>query len=352
LATIVKRSSNRWQARVRRDGQVLSRTFHLKADAQAWARKIETAIETATYLPTEAAERTPLTDAIERYRREVAPRLAGGGKKINSCLDRLADHLGKITLLKLDSAHVASYRDARLRDGFSPQTVRHDLGLLNRILKCCQIDWGIHLPRGLPTALVRLPPMPRARDRRLDAEEETALLEAAQKYGGDIHDMIGLAIETAMRRSELLGLRWEKIDLGRAIARLDHTKNGDPRDVPLSPRALDILRSRARDIGPVFGFAFAESVTKAFSRVCTAAGITNLHFHDLRHEATSRLFELGLNMMEVAAITGHKTLTMLKRYTHLRAEDLAVRLAERAPRSQSTSRSGGKPRGPRKPARN
>ena len=101
------------------------------------------------------------------------------------------------------------------------------------------------------------------------------------------------------------------------------TKNGDPRMVPLSTTAAGILRDLPRRIdGKVWGVR-ADSITQAFDRACRRANIEDLRFHDLRHEATSRLFEKGLNLMQVAAITGHKTLQMLKRYTHLRVEDLA-----------------------------
>ncbi|BBF65303.1 site-specific integrase [Acidithiobacillus sp. 'AMD consortium'] len=101
------------------------------------------------------------------------------------------------------------------------------------------------------------------------------------------------------------------------------SKTGDPRRVPLSSRALAVLDALPRRMdGEVWGVR-ADSITQAFARACHRAGIEDLRFHDLRHEATSRFFEKGLNPMQVAAITGHKTLQMLKRYTHLRAEDLA-----------------------------
>ncbi|MHB1565732.1 MAG: site-specific integrase [Acidiferrobacter sp.] len=135
-----------------------------------------------------------------------------------------------------------------------------------------------------------------------------------------------LALETAMRQGELLALRWERVDLARRTAHLPETKNGTPRTVPLSPAALLMLKAMPRDLsGRVFPLS-QSAVAQAWERATQHAGIKGLRFHDLRHEATSRLFEKGLNLMEVAAITGHKTLQILKRYTHLRAEDLAARL--------------------------
>jgi integrase len=136
-----------------------------------------------------------------------------------------------------------------------------------------------------------------------------------------------LALETAMRQGELVNLRWEHVHLARRIAHLPDTKNGEPRTVPLSTAALKILRSLPRSLtGQVFVGLTSEAVKRAFARAVRRAGIDDLHFHDLRHEATSALFERGLNIMEVASITGHKDLRMLRRYTHLRAEDLAKKL--------------------------
>jgi integrase len=140
-----------------------------------------------------------------------------------------------------------------------------------------------------------------------------------------------LAIETAMRLGELLALEWKHVDLERRVAFLPHTKNGHSRSVPLSPIAVELLASWPRSLtGRVFPqWSRPDSVETVWRRAVQRAGLEDLHFHDLRHEATSRLFERGLNVMEVAAITGHKTLQMLRRYTHLRAENLAERLMDK-----------------------
>ena len=131
-----------------------------------------------------------------------------------------------------------------------------------------------------------------------------------------------------MRRGELLPLCWGNVRLEKRYAHLPDTKNGDSRDAPLSALALELLGKLPRNISSdqvVFPLHF-EALKSAWRRACSRAGIIDLRFHDLRHEATSRFFEKGLNVMEVAAITGHKDLRMLQRYTHLRAEDLALKL--------------------------
>jgi integrase len=136
------------------------------------------------------------------------------------------------------------------------------------------------------------------------------------------------AIETGMTKGEILSLTWQNVHLKKRYANLPETKNGDSRDVPLSPVALELLKDLPRKIKSdlvVFPIQY-EELKSAWGRACSVADISNLWFHYLRYEATSRFFEKGLNVMEVAVITGHKDLRILQRYTHLRAEDLALKL--------------------------
>ena len=158
--------------------------------------------------------------------------------------------------------------------------------------------------------------------------EEARLLEACQQARNPwLLPIVQLALETAMRQGELIRLRWEHIDLNRRTAHLPDTKNGESRTVPLSTTAVRVLRALPRSLhGQVFPGVTTEAIKRAYIRAVRRAGIEDLRFHDLRHEATTRLFEKGLNIMEVASITGHKDLRMLRRYTHLKAEDLAIKL--------------------------
>jgi len=128
-----------------------------------------------------------------------------------------------------------------------------------------------------------------------------------------------------MRRGEILQLTWDNVNLNTRTAFLPETKNGEARTVPLSENALSILKALPKQSDQVFDTT-AYAIRMAFGRALKRAEIDDFRFHDLRHEATSRFFEKGLNMMEVSSITGHKDLQMLKRYTHLRAEDLALKL--------------------------
>lgn len=328
MATFEKRGPYQIRAKIRKHGhRTVTKTFNNMADARAWARQVEAGMDRGDFISATTAQQTTVRTVLGRYQEEVFPRLARGGRDEKSRLERLEKAMGDLSLLALDASHVAAYRDRRGKE-VSPQTVKHELGLLNRVLKCCVMDWGIHLPRGIVTAQVRKPTLPNGRDRRLTGDEEERLLGAAEdSRSREIGAIIRLALETGARRGEIQAMRWEHINLSGRTWHIPVTKTGVPRTVPLSSRAVEVLKCLPRRIdGVVWNLRHADGISQAFDRVCKRAVIEDLRFHDLRHEATSRLFEKGLNMMEVASITGHKSLSMLKRYTHLRAEDLAAKL--------------------------
>ena len=323
MATIRNKGQFQWHVQVRKKGYPpQTRTFETKAIAEAWARMVESEMDRGTFVSRAEAERTTVNEALDRYAREILP--TKKGRRVDEVrLKTLKSCFGRYTLASLTSSIVAKFRDARLKE-VGPQSVIHELGLLNRVLKAAHIDWGIALPGGLPTAQIRRPKKPQGRDRRLESGELDALLEHAES--GELRRIVLFALETSMRRGELCDLQWETVDLHKRVVKLLNTKNGESRTVPLSSRAIEVLQSLPRLLdGRVFSLR-PDSITHAFDRACRRAGIVNLTFHDLRHEATSRLFELGLDMMEVSTITGHKTPQMLKRYTHLRAQDLARKL--------------------------
>jgi len=333
MATTENRGPYQFRVKVRRKGhRPLSKTFNNRKDAEAWGRAMEAEMDRGSFIPADTAQRTTVTEALERYRDEVFPRLAQGGRPELSRLNRLIEAFDKLSLAALDTVHVAQYRDRRLyHDGASAQTVKHEIGLLNRVLKQCSIDWGIHLPRGLVTALVRKPTVPPGRKRRLLPGEEEILLAAARKSKSrDIEPIIIIALETAARRGEIAAMRWEHIDFEKSTWFIPITKNGESREVPLYKRAIETLKRLPRRIdGFVWTLRRPDGITQAFDRICKSYQKENegrllrgLRFHDLRHEATSRLFEKGHNEMEAGHVTGHKDSQMLRRYTHLRAEDL------------------------------
>ncbi len=236
----------------------------------------------------------------------------------------LKKNLGNFILASIQGKHIAAYRDKRLNDGIAGATIVRELNNLSHVFTVAIKDWGYPLHTN-PVKLIRKPSVSKGRDRRLVKDELDYLLQALDETI-EVKTIVQLAIESGMRRSELLSIEWNNVDIENRFILLPDTKNGDSRAVPLSSRALMTLEGIDRHpSGKVF-LTRPDSVSQAFNRACKRAGLENLRFHDLRHEATSRLFEKGLNTMEVSAITGHKTLGMLKRYTHLKASDLALKL--------------------------
>lgn len=318
-----------WQARVRKKGQpVQVKTFDKKSQAQAWARQIESEIDRGVFVSRSEAEQTTLSGAIEEYIKDVTPHLHGSAGAVSS-LRQIEKYMGAYSLAALTPVLINEYRDARLAS-VSPTTVRHDLACLSRVLSWLEKERQIYLPLGNVVKRIRLPRPNRGRERRLEAGEYDRLMEEARAYGGDMPHIIPWAIESGMRREKIINMRWEHIDWDRHVLLIPSLPGEKPVPVrlPLSDSALAILRllEGRQPEGAIWAMTSPNSVSKAFAVIRERAGLEDIHFHDLRHEATSRLFELGLNAMEVSAITGHKTLEMLKRYTQLRPEDLARKI--------------------------
>lgn len=323
MASINKRGPYQWQVKIRRKGYPQqSKTFESEDEAKKWARMIESEMDRGVFVCQAEAEKTTLEEALKRYKKEITPDKKGK-KQEESRINVLSrSSLAPRYLASIRGTDIAKYRDERLENR-SPITVNNELILLSHLYTVARKEWGMEGLRN-PVTDIRKPKQPSGRDRRLQPGEEEKLLKHALP---NLKPMIVIALETAMRLGELVTLRWENVRLAKRIAYLPETKNGAARTVPLSTRAIAEFKALPRRIdGRIFGYSTNYSGSHAFSSLVKKLGIKDLRFHDLRHEATSRLFEIGLNPMEVASITGHKTLQMLKRYTHLRAEDLAEKL--------------------------
>jgi integrase len=325
MPTIRKKGEGQYHVQIRKRGYpTQTKTFTREADAKRWATIIESEMERGVFVSRTEAEATLVKEVLQRFAKEILP-TKRSEQSDRSRIKTLIEAFGDYRLASLTSTQVAKFLDQRLQI-VGPQSVIHEINLMNRVLKTATMDWGISLPGGLPTAQVRKPPKPRGRDRRVTESEIAKILHTTEST--ELRTIIVLAVETAMRRNELASLVWEEIDLKQQTAHLPKTKTDVPRTVPLSKAAVTALKAYGvKETGRVFTLQ-PESMSQAFERACEPhrANIIGARFHDLRHEATSRIFEKGLNVMEVAAITGHKTLDMLKRYTHLRAEDLARKL--------------------------
>jgi len=323
-----------YQVRIRRKGwPAVARQFDRLEEARRFAVDTLSQMDRGIFVDRREVEAVTLAEALDRYDREIGPT-----KKrpdgVTAYVRRWKRHpLASRIVATLRATDFAVYRDERLAAGLTGNAVRLELGLIRHLFTIAVKEWG--WPVANPIQAIRMPKCAPGRERRLDANvgeggktEESRLLAACQESRSPwLASIVRLAIATGMRQGEILSLRWERVDLNRRTAHIPDTKTDTPRTVPLSPAAVEVLQSVPRALdGRVFPLG-QMAVVHAFQRACKRAEIEGLRFHDLRHEATSRFFEQGLGIQEVAAITGHKTLQMLKRYTHLRAEDLAVKLA-------------------------
>ena len=341
MATIIKRGDF-WHARIRRKGfPPLSASFESKTDADQWARIQESEMDRGVWRNRSTADATTLFALIGQYLSEVVPGKKGEESESYRLRAIQRDKLALHKLTALTPALLATWRDARLATGLAGATVNRELSTISAMINWARKDLGMQLEN--PVSGIRRPKNARGRDRRFEGDEQTRLLIALSDHSSHVtrsdgkryrqgsrniwvKPVVELAIETAARRGELLSLRWENIDLKRRTAHLPETKNGDARTVPLSSRAVAILEALPRSIeGKVFPLTI-NALKLAFVRACVTAGLEDFHFHDLRHEGTSRLAGKLSNVLELSAVTGHKELKMLKRYYHPRAEDLALKL--------------------------
>ncbi len=346
-----RRQEFRYKALVRLTGwPTTSKTFRLKKDAEDWARRTEDEMVRGVFIQRGPAERTTLSAALDRYAREVTPTKKPSSRE--SELRRVGTVkrvLGSYSMAALSSDLVADFRDRRLagdidaktgqRRPRAANTVRLELALLSHVFTVAIKEWRLGLAYN-PVQNIRKPAPGPGRNRRLSLDEEAKLLAGVDRHSNPmLRWIVRIALETGMRASEITSLRRGQVDIQRRIVRLLETKNTSPRIVPLTIAATrlfeEALFNPIRPIGTdliFFGEPGRDGVrrpyefNKVWATVKAEVGISDFRFHDLRHEAVSRFVELGLGDQEVAAISGHKSMQMLKRYTHLRAEDLVVRL--------------------------
>lgn len=327
--------NDKWQARVRRSGHApRAKSFLSRADAQKWIRQTELELDrTALTHDPASLERVTVADLLRRYVKDVTPGKRGRVSETKRIEVFLRYDWTSQSLARITPQTFTQHRDKRLRE-VRAGTVLRELGLLRAIFEIAKREWDIPLHEN-PVANVRKPRAAAGRNRRLLADELDALRAACSSGRNDwLEPGILLAIETGMRRGEILNIRHSDVDTDAGLLSIPETKTDIPRTIPLSDRAVLILKpllkaSTGSDgrLFPVSANAFRLAWERSKRRAGkTLPGIASLRFHDLRHEAVSRFFELGLNVPEVAAISGHKDPRMLFRYTHLRAEDIVAKL--------------------------
>lgn len=344
MATISKRGDYQYRVQVRRKGHpTQNKTFNYLADAEAWARMVESEMDRGVFLSRSETESTTIEYIAKKYIKEESPRKKNKVEDVR-LLNVVIKKFGSYYIAGIQSKMIAEWKEELKEKGLAGSTINHHLNTLSGLIQHAITEWGYVMPMN-PCRLVKRMPEAKPRDRRLLPDEEKRILaecnNSANRYVGSIYL---LALETTMRQGEIFSLQWENVNLKSCVADVYDTKNGESRSVALSRKAVAILNSLTKKTqGTVFpcnqkaiAACFRSIISKAKAKYldeCKKAAIEpengfleNLRFHDLRHEATSRLFEKDLNIMEVSSMTGHKSLQMLKRYTHMQAANVAKKL--------------------------
>ncbi|WP_339634566.1 site-specific integrase [uncultured Sneathiella sp.] len=327
MATIRKRG-NRWQAQVRRrEHPPISKTFNVKSDAARWARTVEIAIDRGEILSHLNSPQTieTLADLMVQYRDRVTTKKRGSKVETLRINKFLSHPLCKTKVKFVTPYLIAAYRDERLR-AVKGETVRRDLTILSHAFNIAIREWGLPILNN-PVSKIEKPKPAKGRERRISKEELDALLRGCEqgrnKY---LRYAIQLAVLTGMRRGELLKMKWEHLDRKKNLLLLPTTKNGYSRVIPLCGNAIKVLNIiGVREEGFVLDVS-ENALRLSWERLRNRVGIKDIRFHDLRHEAISRFFEMGLSLPEVALISGHKEPRMLMRYTHISASSISPKL--------------------------
>ena len=334
MAYIIKRKHKNYSSylvRIKRKGfRIIFKTFIQKSDAIKWARAMERKLDQGDFSDYSEATKVTLGDLFKRFIRE--------GKHLSRKDERAyrfrANTLGQDTiadtnLLRLSPKHIAEFKERRSRV-VSSTTINKDLSFISVVIDTAMQDWGIYLPLN-PCRLLKREKEPNPRDRVLNDTEYSRLLEACSKSNNKyLKPMILFAMETAIRKGELLQLRYVNINFDKRTLLIPFTKIGKPRTIPLSQKAIDILRSMPRRLdGKVFPLT-VDSLRSSFKIAKQKARIEGFRFHDIRRMSCSSLFEKGFSVPEVQVFSGHRTSAiLLSTYTKLDAEKIATKLKER-----------------------
>ena len=314
-----------WLAQIRLVGKPSqSKTFPTKAQAKAWANEIEQETRDSRL----GIINGTLQDVIDKYITDVCPKLKSG-ENIRKRLLAIAKKLPVLRQVsEITPADLVKFRDVRMKE-VSPATVLKEMTILRSLFESARRDWSMISKN--PISDVKRPPMPPSRKRlMMDDERDRMLMSLC--FDGKIESVTHqvavimlLALETAMRAGEIVGLTWERVNFEGRYVSLDVTKNGDHRDVPLSARAVELLMM-ARGLDPVKVFTITSaSLDVLFRRARDRCEIKALHFHDTRATALTRLSK-KLDIMELARMVGHRDLKSLMIYFRTTATDLAAKL--------------------------
>ena len=334
-------------ARIRLKGfPTVCKAFHRRSDALTWSRQVEADMQAGRWRPERQTAHGIETfgDLLDVYLDRITPSKKGATQERNLIgLIRAADECSALCakpVAEVRQGDVAGLRDHWLDRGLKPATVRNRLALISHSLEVARKEFEINAENVVRS--IRKPQARNERSRRFMDGEADRIIAATQS--DDLPAFLTVALETGMRRGELCGLEWERVDLERRTITLRTSKNGAPRLVPLSPRARAALRDLPRRTdGKVFGFnancasfAFAWAVRRArelyvdeqrmLGLPVDDAYLRDLRLHDGRHTALSNLAENGWDVLDIAAVSGHRSWSCLRRYVHAKASRLADKL--------------------------
>ena len=307
-------------------------SFRRITDAKKWAQQTEAAIREGRYFKTTEARKHTLAEAIDRYKDSVLP-AKRDHKKQSAQLDWWRNELGAYTLADVTPSLLGEARDT-LSKGRSPATVVRYIAALSHVFTIAVNEW--EWLENNPMRKVRKPKEPRGRVRILSDDERKALLEACKNSNNQyLHAIVVLALSSGMRQGEIMNLRWQDVDIEKGFIVLHETKNNERRSVPLTSYAHELLKehSKLRRLDTDLLFPGKNPKKPVFRRApwveaVKEAKIENFRFHDLRHSAASYLAMNGATLAEIAEILGHKTLQMVKRYSHLTEQHTAKVVAK------------------------
>lgn len=349
--------SGRWRVQVRRRGRALSKVFPSKAAAEQWARDQETAIERGQIpiaprsVSPRVANAHPATcntlgQLIDLHMADLLELKRSIGRSKEATLFRLHEDIGKTRIDLVTREFLVDFAKRRAKDGAGPVTISIDISFIGTVLEHAAAVHGIKVPteqvRLARVALNRLGLVAKAaeRDRRPTTEELQRIIATAEANPRQLIPLgriIPFAVATALRQDEISRVLWEDYNPAKRLLRVRQRKHprlkvSNDQTIPLVADSgydpLEILKVQAERSGKTTGFIFpydGRSVGAAFRRICRDLGIEDLHFHDLRHEAISRLFEADWDIQNVAMVSGHRDWKMLTRYTHLRPSFIARR---------------------------
>lgn len=334
VATIEKRihgDSITYRVKVRLKGHpAQTATFERLTDARKWATITEGAIKDGRHFRNTEAKKRTLKELIDRYIKEILPTKPRSEKKQKAQLEWWKQELGSYSLADISPALIGEKRDkllnetTRLRKKRNPATVVRYLAALSHAFSIAVKEWG--WLDDTPMRKVRKPKEARGRVRFLSENERSALLAACKESENDqLYTIVILALSTGMRKGEIMGLTWDDINLKEGFIILHETKNGERRRIPLAGRALECIKAmdKVRRIDTKLLFPSERKIKaqnyfwKHWLKALQQAEIENFRFHDLRHSAASYLAMNGASLPEIAAVLGHKTFQMVKRYSHL-----------------------------------